>query len=221
MVVTIHQPEHIPWIGYFDKMLKADLYVILDNVQFTKNNFQNRNKIYCPTNQWAWLTAPVKIEGHLDSKIYDILLAEDWATKYWNKLENSYRKHPFYTKYCDEIKAIIFSNPDKLLDLNMQLIDFFRRTLNIETPIIRASSLKSGGKRSELLANICKELNASTYLSGPSGRDYLDLSYFEQENLKVAFHSYKPIPYPSPNYTPYLSTLDLIFNSGPQAREFV
>lgn len=219
MVVTIHQPEHIPWLGYFDKMKKADLYVILDNVQFTKNNFQNRNKIYCPTNEWTWLTAPVKIEGHISSLISEIPLGEDWNKKYWSKLENSYRHHPYYSLYIEEIRSIVFSDPKKILTLNLLFIEFFRRHLNIKTPLVRASELKATGKRSELLANICSEVKATAYLSGPSGRDYLDMSFFQNKNIEVIFHSYKPAPYPSQKFIPYLSTLDLLFNVGPNAKE--
>lgn len=220
MIATIHQPEHIPWLGFFDKMRKADLYVILDNVQFTKNNFQNRNKIFCPNNDWSWLTAPIMIEGHTSSKISDIPLSADWTKKYWNKLENSYRHHAYFSFYKDELKQIVFSDSKMLLELNLLYIHFFRKHLDINTPLIMASSLPVSGKRSELLANICKEVKATTYLSGPSGKDYLDFSFFQQNNIEVIYHSFKPEPYPSQKFIPYLSTLDLMFNVGPKAKDY-
>ena len=219
MLVTIHQPEHLPWTGFFHKMAQADQYVLLDTVQFTKNNWQNRNKLVDRGGRDFWATVPVLLKGHTSTTINDIRIDKsgDWRSKYLSRIEESYRRHPFFDKYAAVLREIIMRPSERLVDLNYALIDFFRSELGIKNRICRASELGAIGKRSELLLDICRKLGAKNYLSGPSGRDYLDKDIFAKAEVKIIYHDFLPPVYSAPHYIPCLSTLDLLFNHGPRS----
>ncbi len=177
MVVTIHQPEHFPYMGYFQKMEKADLFVILDNVNYRKNYFQNRNRFLNSNGVEEWFTIPVE-KGATKKWIKDVKVNTHipWKKKNINKLKQNF-KTDFSNIY----------NTESLLEINLNSIKWAREKLNIKTQMVLASELGVTGDKSELLANICKKLKATAYLSGPSGKDYLDLSYFD--NTKILYHN--------------------------------
>lgn len=221
--VTIHQPEHLPWLGFFHKMALADLFVLLDTVQFEKNNWQNRNKLVDREGKAFWITVPVNIKGHIESTINDICIENNqaWQRKYWGRVQSSYCRHSHFDKYSGKLESIFQASYEKLVDLNIALIDFFRTVLNIQTPLLRASDLGVSGKRSELLLDICLKTGASSYLSGPSGKDYLDLEVFKKHNVGVSFHEFKHPTYEAPHFVPYLSVLDLIMNQGENSAQIL
>lgn len=220
MRVTIHQPEHLPWLGFFHKMADCDIYVLLDSVQFTKNNYQNRNRLIDHDGTVFWSTVPVQINGHIDKRIKDMKLdnAQPWQRKVWGRIEGAYRRHPHFAALAFELKAIFMMERQSLLDLNLDLIDFFRRQLRIEVPMVRSSMLNVQGSRSELLLDICRKLDADTYLSGPAGRQYLDIPLFEAAGVELDFHMFTHPVYAAPQFQPYLSTLDLLMNHGTGSR---
>jgi hypothetical protein len=215
MKIAIHQPEHLCYLGFFNKMILCDKYVVLNNTQFKKNNFQNRNKLIDNKGNVFWLTIPVKLDNHFESIITDIKIdnSQNWQNKYLNKIKQNYSKHPFFKDYFEEIENIILCGNELLYTLNMQLIIFFRKALNIETPIYISSGLGTTGKKTKLLLDICKKLNATTYLSG-SDTSYFDFDLFKNNNINVEVQNFIPKEYPSKNYQPYLSTLDTLFNIG-------
>jgi hypothetical protein len=173
MVVTIHQPEHFPYMGYFQKMKAADIFVILDNVNYRKNYFQNRNKFLNKNEVEEWFTIQVE-KGATSKHIKDVNVVDGpWRKKIVKKLEQNLGVN---------LKHIY--DYDNLMDINIQSIEYCRDILNIQTPIVYASDLNVNGTKSELLANLVKEMNGTTYLSGPSGKDYLDLSYFNDIDVK-------------------------------------
>ena len=179
MVVTIHQPEHFPYMGYFQKMQKADLFIILDNVNYRKNYFQNRNRFLNSNGVEEWFTIPVE-KNATKKWIKDVSVNHSipWRKKILNKLQQNF-KADFTQIY----------NTDSLLEINLNSIKWARKKLNITTKMVLASDLNVSGDKSELLANICKVTNATTYLSGPSGKDYLDPKFFS--DIKIEYH--KPI----------------------------
>ena len=179
MVISIHQPEHFPYMGYFQKMAKADLFVILDNVNYRKNYYQNRNKFLNTNNVEEWFSVPVEKDA-TKKWIKDVVVSTslDWRKKLLTKLKQNFKL---------DLESIY--EPDSLLEINLRSIDWGREKLNIEVPLVKASELGVEGGKSELLANICKKLNATKYISGPSGRDYLELDYFE--GIEVEFFSPK------------------------------
>jgi hypothetical protein len=179
MVISIHQPEHFPYMGYFQKMAKADLFVILDNVNYRKNYYQNRNKFLNTNNVEEWFSVPVEKDA-TKKWIKDVVVSTslDWRKKLLTKLKQNFKL---------DLESIY--EPDSLLEINLRSIDWGREKLNIEVPLVKASELGVEGGKSELLANICKKLNATKYISGPSGKDYLELDYFE--GIEVEFFSPK------------------------------
>lgn len=223
MRVTIHQPEHLPWLGFFHKMADCDVYVILDSVQFTKNNYQNRNRLIDQNGTVYWSTVPVRMAGHTDKRIVDMELdnTQPWPRKTWARIAGAYRRHSYFNALAPELESVFMGGHAHLVDLNLDLIEFFRRQLGICVPMVRSSTLEVKGSRSELLLSICKSLGADTYLSGPSGREYLDTALFSDAGVALDYHAFKHPTYSAPIFQPYLSTLDLLFNSGPKSREIL
>ena len=175
MVVSIHQPEHFPYLGFFQKMEESDLFIILDDVKFKKNNFQNRNRFLNGGGQEEWFTVPV--EKKANSKlIKDVLVSEDFG---WRKKLIKQMKLNFGYDLDNVYES------EYIKDINMNSIKFCRKRLNITTPMIFSSDLDISGSKSELLVNLCKEVGATTYLSGKGGLDYLDMEIFNGINIKI------------------------------------
>jgi len=178
MIVSIHQPEHFPYLGFFQKMKKSDLFIILDNVKFKKNNFQNRNRFLNRGGNEEWFTVPV--EKKANSKlIKDVKMAENHGWKY--KLMKQMNIN-FGLDY-DTLEYIY--DGDSLCSCNIKSIDYCRMNLDIDTPYILASDLLATGNKTELLVNICKEVGATTYLSGSSGFNYINLELFTGIKVEV------------------------------------
>lgn len=221
MIVTIHQPEHLPWLGFFHKMRRADRFVILDNVQYRTNYFQNRNRVL-GANGPFWLTVPVRSRGHVASSIADIVIddSQAWGERHRKSLEACYGRHPHFRRYADVLRTILDSPWQRLADLNLAIIEAFRSALDIGTPMVRASELGVEGRGSELLLAICERMGAATYLSGPSGRDYLDESLFANRGIAVQYHEFHHPVYPQRHaneFVSHLTALDALANLGPEA----
>lgn len=217
MIISIHQPEHMPWPGFFHKMSRADVYVLLDNVQYKKNNWQNRNRIVTRKGEPQWLTVPVKLKGHMERTIRDIEIncQQDWRRRYWGRINDSYCRHPYFKTYAQELLEVVNRGHSHLRDLNRDLIDFFRRVLHLNNKVMWASELPVKGESTELLVSIAKSVGADMYISGPDGATYLDLDAFAREGIEVVFHRFSPPIYEARNgFFPGLSTLDLIMNHG-------
>jgi len=222
-IVTIQQPEHVPWLGFFDKMSKADIFVLLDNTQFKKRYFENRNKIRVKDG-WQWVGIPVITKGRYKQNINDVLIdnSQEWRKKYNNSLLYAYSRARYFKDYFDDIKKIINSKWDKLIDINIEFISFFRKIFGlISVPLVKASSLnlkkEKGG--SQLILDICECLDASAYISGPGGKEYLNIPEFIEKNIEVQFHHYTHPRYDqlhSP-FISHMSSLDFLFNCGEEA----
>ncbi|MBF0236078.1 MAG: WbqC family protein [SAR324 cluster bacterium] len=218
-VVTIHQPEHLPWCGYFNKMRLADHYVILDDVQFKKNNYQNRNRILTPYGV-KWLSVPIQMKGHISKTIQNMEVIPDWESKYWGLLAQSYGKHPFYKIYSEELNTIVFSGKTNILDINMDWINFFRKLFQIKTPLSFSSSLGLQSTSTQRLVEICQRHEASEYLAGGGAKDYLETELFDTANISLSYHDFSPRRYSQhqiENFEPYMSALDLIMNVEPNS----
>lgn len=225
-VVTIHQPEHLPWLGFFAKMASADLLVSLDSVPFRKNYFQNRNRVLGSDGRPLWLTIPVRLERHLSGRIRDVPIAGDgrWRKKYLRTLEQRYRKHPFFAEVLGPLAELLEREWSRLADLNHALLAALEHQLGITTPLVRATELGGEGTRSELLADLCRKVGAEVYLSGPSGREYLELRPFREAGIELRFHDYDHPAYPqrgTGSFISHLSVVDLLFNCGEASGEIV
>ena len=193
MIISIHQPLHFPYLGFFQKMEMADVFVLLDDVKFCKNEFYNRNRFKNKQEQDEWFTVPV--EKKANSKlIKDVYVAKDFG---WKKKLLKQMYYNFKEDFSD-----IYEH-EKIIDMNIDSIEYCRKKLNINNKIINSSELNINGVKSERLSNICKELGATEYISGPFGKNYLDVSFFD--NIRVSYFE--------PNIKNYYTTL-VYLNEG-------
>jgi hypothetical protein len=224
LIVTIHQPEHLPWLGFFNKIDQADLFVLLDVVQFRKNYFQNRNRILGPGGT-AWITVPVQTKGHMSRTILDMEIGHvpqgkgggDWRDRHRDQIRSAYGSHPQFDVVFPGLDRLYMQEWRYLVDVNEAIIRHFISLLGITTPIVRASQLDVDGSSSSLLLHISRRVGADVYLSGPSGRDYLDESMFEAAGVEVRYQEFRHPTYPQSgrtDFTSHLSTIDLLSNCG-------
>ncbi|MFB0565195.1 MAG: WbqC family protein [Candidatus Aminicenantaceae bacterium] len=216
MIVSIHQPQYLPWLGYFDKIEKSDIFIFLDNVQFKKNEWQNRNKIKT-AQDWQWLTVPV-IHKY-PQKILEVKINNrvPWSRKHLSALITNYSKAPFYKEYIDFFEQTYARNWGYLADINIQMIKYLTTALGIsEKKFIKASKYEVREDGTERLIDLCKHVGGDIYLSGKDGAKYLNLDKFKEEGIKVIFQDYNHPQYPQlyGSFEPYLSVIDLLFNCG-------
>ena len=220
--VAIVQSNYIPWRGYFDLIASADVFVIYDEVQYTKNDWRNRNLIKTATGL-SWLTVPVRRES-IHQKINETLtMSTGWERKHITALTLNYSKSPFFQTYKDEIFEI-YENFTSLSNLNVNMIKKICEILMIGTKIIDSSDLCLSGDRNSKLIDACIKLNATTYISGPSASCYLDTAAFNLNNINVNWMDYSGyLEYPQRfgTFIGNVSILDLIFNIGPNSKNYL
>lgn len=223
--ITIHQPEYLPYIGFFDRISKADIFIILDDVGYQKNGFMNRNKIK-NSQGWQWITIPVR--GRSPNKKVNEVLTDnktDWAENQWKMIYFNYCKAPYFKEYSEFFKKTFEKKWDNLAELDIYLIKNIAELLGIKARIEKSSNLKIEGDGTDRLVNICKQFKADTYLSGPGGRDYMDLDKFKKENIEVVFQKFNPPEYSQmfmeKGFIPHLSIIDLLFNEGANSAKII
>ncbi len=219
MIITAHQPNYIPWLGFFQRMDMVDKFIILDNIQFTKKAFIHRNKIKTANGELL-LTVPVKVK--LDTLIKDVVIdnTEDWQRRHWLSIKQNYKKAPYWDYLAEELEIIYSKEWIKLYDLNLEIIELIRNKLGIHTELIILSELNHDfGKKTDLLVNLSKHLNANTFLPGTGSKSYIIQEKFEKNKINLVFHNFNHPTY-SQIYGPFipnLSILDLLFNCGPDS----
>lgn len=220
---VISQPTFLPWLGWFDLADQADLMVLLDDVAFSKQSWQQRNRIRT-RNGLEFLTVPVQSAGRLGQRMDQCHLSNmAFIRKMLNSLQANYAKAPFFSDSMSDLSVVFRQSTDamRLVDLNCALIEFLARRLDVQTPMIRASQLNVGGIRGEHVAAICELVGASRYLSAAGAEEYLleDRPAFKCRGISVELHVYEHPQYEqlfSP-FIPYACALDAIFNLGPDA----
>ena len=218
MIVSGHQPNYLPWLGFFDKIRGSDIFIIEDNIQFEKQGFTNRNKIKT-CDGVRWLSVPIK---HVNRPllINEVEISNEgepnWALRHWLTLKHSYCKAPFWSDYCDFFKDAYEREWSMLIDLNMHLIRGITSFLKISTPIVLGSSLGVTGKKSELILAQCKAVGGNVQLAGIGGREYINTKRFEEEGIKVIFQNFQHPYYPQLHgkFACNLSVVDYLFCSG-------
>ena len=222
MITTIHQPNYLPWLGFFDKIIKSDLFIILDDVEYSKNCFINRNKIKT-TNGDMWLSLPVLYKS--SSNINEILLdnKQAWKRTHKNSIINCYSKSKFFKKYWPEIESYYDKDYDKMVDITVPMIKLFTKILDINTEIVLSSTLDVNTRGSDRILDICKKVNATTYISGANGKDYLKKEDFVLNNINITFQEYSHPMYNQrfDNVIPYMSIIDLLFNEGENSKNII
>ncbi len=217
MIISVHQPQYIPWLGYFDKIAQSDTFVFLDNVQYKEREFQNRNKIRTPGG-WIWLTVPVISKGKGRQKISEVKIDNEiaWQRKHLGSLKTSYSSAAHFKEYYPFLEELLSQNWVYLKDLNIEIIRFSLKELSISTPISFESDLGITSKHTERIIDICMKLKADTYLSGSGGKDYLNEALFAQNNIKLVYQDFKHPQYKQcyEPFEPCMSVIDLLFNYG-------
>lgn len=227
MKIAIMQPTYLPWLGYFDIMDQVDLFVFLDNVQFKKRSWQQRNRIKMEQGL-EWLTVPVKVSGRYDQLIKDVEINDQ---KIWKKhlksIELNYHRAPYFNEFFYLLADLYrkFVNMNRLADINIQIIKLLSTVLRIETSLICSSSIDVKGTRSVLLANICQQMEASEYLSPIGSVEYLlnEANEFQIRDINVLIHNYVHPQYNQlfPPFISFASVIDLIFNEGPNSLKII
>jgi hypothetical protein len=219
------QPTFLPWLGYFALIRQVDRFVFLDNVQFNKRSWQQRNRIKT-TNGPAWLTVPVASKGLHKQHIRDVEIQYDGPSleKICKSIESAYSKASYFDDYFPAIGSIFASKPERLQGLNESLILHLCEVMGIQLNICHASELDISGSKANLLANICSDQGADYYVSPPGSKEYIDKStVFDDAGINVIYHQYSHPVYRQlySEFIPYMCILDLLFNEGPRSSEII
>lgn len=226
-ILSIHQPNYIPWLGYFYKIAKSDVFVYLDSVQYPRGqSFSARNQVKTP-NGPTWLTVPVSIPDGQKGKasFLEVEFATDkWRKKHLRTLQMSYAKAPFYVEIGELIEPVI-TNETSFVELNIALIDRICDYLGIDTKKIRLSNLTDKyGEKTQLIIDICKAIGADTYLSGTGGgKEYNDEELLNQHGIKLIYSDFKHPEYEQlwSDFESNLSIIDLLMNHGKDSRKIL
>ncbi len=222
MKVAIHQPQYLPWLGYLDKVDSADLFILLDTVQYKKHEWQNRNRIRTKDG-WQWLTVPIidRFPERIDQ--VEINPSSDWQRKHCQALRLHYGKSPGWESLGPELIALLERPWARLAELNCAALDLLCRHLGITTPRVLASSLSAREEPTDRLIDLCHAVGGSTYLAGQGGVDYMDLDRFRASGIRLEAQAYQHPTFPQ-RYHPFvshLSVVDLLLNCGPQSLEII
>jgi hypothetical protein len=216
--LVVLQPGYLPWLGFFEQMLRADVFVYYDDVQFDKHGWRNRNRIKAPSGEPHWLTVPVRHAGLGWPRILDVAIDQRsaWARKHLGTLRQFYAAAPYVERYLPALAETLERPWERLIDLDLALTGLVCEWLGIRRPVHRSSVLPVEGTRSERLLGLCRHFGAARYLSGSAARTYLDVELFAQHGISVEWQEYRHPVYPQQHgaFVPYLSVVDLLLNCG-------
>jgi len=217
-LISIHQPNFLPWPGFFHKWMLADLFIVLDTVQYEKNEWQNRNRI--KTTQGAqWVTVPVCFR--YPEKISEVMIADHrWARKVCRSIEQAYAKAPYFGMYWASLHDVFNQPYEHLRDLNIEFIRLIGDAVGCSAPLVLASEMDVDTiEPTQRLIQLCAAVNGDGYLSGQEGRTYLQRGVFARSGLELYFQQVKAPEYPQLHgeFMAHLSVLDILFNTGADA----
>jgi len=219
MIIAVHQPQYLPWLGYFDKIDKCDYFVFLDSVQYKKNEWQNRNRIKTASSP-IWLTVPVNYR--FPQKIEEVTIDSrgEWRRKHLNSMEINYSSAPYFRDYFVSIKKILEMEYIYLKDLNIALLVEIMSIIGVKKDTDKSSELGNfPDNPDDRLISICRHYGADTYLAGVGGKNYMNLEKYEKSGIDVIFQEYKHPVYRQQyeDFVSHLSIVDLLFNCGPDS----
>lgn len=223
--VAIVQSNYVPWIGYFDLIRSVDEFVLYDEVQFTRRDWRNRNRIRTPGGS-QWLTIPVLSKGQYSAPISAVTVRDaDWVTNHWRTLELNYKGAQHFGLVSEELRSLFHAlNSEFLSEINGTLLRFFSSKFGFDTAITDSTEYQSSGSPSQRLLDMCLSAGATKYISGPAARTYLDTEIFSKCGVEVEFFSYPEYTaYPQKwdPFVPNLSILDVVFNTGWNVLEYL
>lgn len=222
--VVVLQPGYLPWLGFFDQLRRADVFVYYDDVQYDKHGWRNRNRIKTQTGP-LWLTVPVRhsagASGRDFPRIIDVEIdgRTPWGRKHATTIRQAYARAPYLDRYMPALEELLQRRWERLVDLDMVVADLMAGWFGLQRRIERSSALGIGGEKSERLVSICRHFSAATYLSGDSAQNYLDVPLFERHGIHVEWQQFTHPVYPQlhGDFVPHLSAIDLILNCGDAA----
>jgi hypothetical protein len=224
MILTAHQPVYLPWLGLFHKIALADLFCYFDIAQYQTKDFNNRNKIKTHSGE-IWLSVPVESKNHFSKSVGEIRIVQDgWQRKHFKSISMAYQKAPYFRDYIEQFEEVLTGQAfETLSDLNLAILRLAMRSLEIFTPIVKASEYAFQGVKSDLVLDMCVQLKADVYVFGAQGRDYADVESFRAARVVPYFQEYRHPQYRQLHgeFKPYMSVIDLLFNEGPRSREIV
>lgn len=223
--IAILQSNYIPWKGYFDMINMVDEFILYDDMQYTKRDWRNRNKIKTQKGL-EWLTIPVEVKGKYFQKINETKVSEkSWAKKHWQTIVHNYSKAKYFKEYKDIFEELYLSCDEEYLSqINYKFIVAINNILEIKTKLRWSSEFELVDGQTEKLLGICKDCKADIYLSGPAAKDYFDMELAKKENIKVEWMDYSGYREYNQLFGEFehgVSVLDLIFNEGSGAKEFI
>ena len=218
--VVVLQPGYLPWLGFFDQMRRADVFIYYDDVQYDKHGWRNRNRIKTQGGP-IWLTVPVRHSGLGFPKTIDVEIdgRTPWARKHVTSIRQAYARAPFIDRYMPELEELLQRKWERLVDLDIACADMIAGWLGLAPRIERSSALGIDGQQSDRLVRICQHFGASTYLSGDAASDYLDVPLFARHGIAVEWQHFVHPTYRQLHgaFTPYMSALDIVLNAGDEA----
>jgi hypothetical protein len=221
--LLILQSNYIPWKGYFDMINLADEFIIYDEVQYTKNDWRNRNKIKT-LNGIQWITIPVT--HSLSQSIRETRISDlKWNRKHWNMISQSYARSPYFKEFKDQFESLYMDRKElHLSEINYTFIKAINEILGIKTHVVWSSNYVLKGEKSERLVNLCKQAYATHYITGPAAKDYLNEALFKAEGIEIVWMDYSGYLEYNQLFPPFehgVSVLDLIFNEGRHGNKFL
>lgn len=227
MLISMHQPDYLPWLGYFNKIARSDNFIFFDTAGFSKGGFHERNKVKTATG-WAYLTIPISHKSCF-GPLKNVELTENiiWAKKHWCTFKTCYERSPYWENYSPFFENM-YANINlfkTLADLNIHIISYMAKEFGLEAKLSRASDypFDSNLKSTEAILAIIKQAGATAFLAGPSGKDYLNQPRFLEEGIILYFQDYHAPVY-NQKYPPFvhgLSAVDLLFNEGPKSVNYL
>ncbi len=223
--VAILQSNYIPWKGYFDMIRMVDEFILYDDMQYTRRDWRNRNKIKS-SNGLAWLTIPVEVKGKYFQKINETVISEPgWAKDHWATIKQFYSKAKYFKDYKDIFEHFYLNTSESLLSLvNYELIRIINEILGITTKISWSGDYELADGKTERLLSLVQQAGGKEYLSGPAAKDYIVDSFFEEAGIKLSWMDYSGYPEYTQLYPPFehgVTILDLIFNEGSEAIKYM
>jgi hypothetical protein len=226
MIVSINQPAYLPWLGYFERIARSDVHVVLDDVQFEKNSFVNRNRVLGSGGP-VWLTVPVETSGRFgELSIHQLAIADDrWRKKHWATMKQSYAKAAHFREHAAFFESVYGRAWPRLGELIGEINGYLVGALGIAAKVVSSREVGHVGAKDELVLDLCRRLGATTYLSGALGRSYLREERFAAAGIEVVYQDYRPARYAQgrvdgadgaggAEFVPALAAVDAVFRLG-------
>jgi hypothetical protein len=218
VIVSVHQPHYLPWLGYFDKIRQSDCFVFLDRAQYKKREYQNRNKVRT-RDGWIWLTVPVVTKGKRDQLIRDVMIdnSDNWQETHWHSMKSCYGKAPHFARYAPFFEEVYTRKTwERLAELNTHITKYIMEKMDIYTSLETESEIGTTKKGTERIVEICRALKADVYLSGTGGRKYLEEERFAEAGIELRYQSFEHPVYSQHNadgFEPCMAAVDFLFNA--------